>query len=269
MCYSRSFYQDRHSLTAGSARRILGVLLDTVPGVGSAVDLGCGVGTWLGVAAEMGVGDVAGYDGPWVDRDLLKIDPIRFHECDLREPIKPQRRFDLALSLEVAEHLPPWRAEGFVSDLTSLSDVVLFGAAIPGQGGEGHLNERWQSYWAGQFLRHGYVPVDIIRPRIWQDEEVFYWYRQNTLLYIAQPRLEDIRCAQAEATEFDSPLDLVHPCLFTEVCGKIPSPKPPLRSSPSIRTSLRFLRQAVAISIRRRLSIGSGTACDDSSREDP
>jgi hypothetical protein len=70
-----------------------------------------------------------GYDGPHVTP--LCIPKDRFAAVDLRQPLPADRKFDLAISGEVAEHLPAT----LVGTLTSVSDVVLFSAAIPGQGG--------------------------------------------------------------------------------------------------------------------------------------
>jgi len=68
--------------------------------------------------------------------------------------------------------------------LADLSDVVLFSAALPGQGGVGHINEQPLSYWRSLFAKHGYVFYDAIRPQLWNDDRVAYWYRQNTVLAI-------------------------------------------------------------------------------------
>ena len=71
-----------------------------------------------------------------------------------------------------------------VASLTDLAPIVLFSAAIPGQGGEAHINEQWQDYWAERFAKKGYVTVDCIRPRVWTNPQVQYWYAQNMLLYV-------------------------------------------------------------------------------------
>lgn len=212
--YDREYYQERQRRTKYSARVILEILLQQCAPVGSAVDVGCGVGTWLSVLAEKGVSDIQGVDGPWVEQDLLVIPADRFRRTNLGEPLRLGRRYDLAISLEVAEHLPPDRAEGFIAMLTDLSDQVLFSAAVPRQGGSRHLNERWQSYWARLFDARGYDVHDFIRARIWNDEQMPYWYRQNTLFFTrrgttAQGRMEARRTGAAVM-----PLDVVHPFLF-------------------------------------------------------
>ena len=106
--------------------------------------------------------------------------------------LKLNDAFDLAISMEVAEHLPERCAEPFVESLTRLADVVLFSAAVPFQGGIGHVNEQWGSYWVALFRNRGYTAVDIIRKRIWNDDQIPYWYRQNTLLFVKDGKLDEL-----------------------------------------------------------------------------
>ena len=209
--YQAYFYDKRFAQTADAARRILDLVLPRIPPVRSAVDVGCGVGAWLSVLRERGVADVAGVDGAWIDEKLLKIPADKFRRADLSGPLNLKRRFDLAISLEVAEHLPPERADGFVGELTGAADFVLFSAAIPFQGGYGHVNEQWQSDWAARFARRGFVVRDWVRPRLWTDRKVSGWYRQNLLLYVAENRLAELRPAVDGSEDPIWPLDLVHP----------------------------------------------------------
>ena len=60
----------------------------------------------------------------------------------------------------------------------------MFSAATPNQGGTEHINEQWQSYWAEIFIEQSYYPFDIIRPFIFGNEQVEWWYQQNIMLYI-------------------------------------------------------------------------------------
>ena len=104
-------------------------------------------------------------------------------------------KYDLAISLEVAEHLSPSRSCGFIDDLTNLSDVVLFSAAIPMQGGTNHINEQPISYWANLFLERGFVPISCIRPKYklaMTDAElggVDVVYANNIVLYVNNEKL--------------------------------------------------------------------------------
>ena len=197
--YSTDFYADRHDASLYSARVILDQVTDILPPLASAVDMGCGVGTWLSVLVDKGVEDVCGLDGPWVDTSLLRIAPERYTTTDLEEPVRFDRRYDLAISLEVAEHLSPASAPTFVASLVAASDFDLFSAAIPYQGGSHHVNEQWPEYWAELFDVHGYDAVDCIRSSIWTDSAIPTWYRQNTLLYVQRERLVDLALENAGA----------------------------------------------------------------------
>ena len=206
--YSRDFYGWQRSGSYRSASRVVPLVRELLD-VKSVCDVGCGIGTWLRCWRENGVEDVLGLDGDYVDREQLMIPAERFQPTDLRQPFRYERHFDLATSLEVAEHLPRDRAEGFVSDLTSLAPVILFSAAVPGQGGTDHINERWQNYWAELFDRNGFATFDVIRPKIWNDSDVEYWYRQNTLLFCNRNNIASYRDALTAAATTAIPL--VHP----------------------------------------------------------
>jgi hypothetical protein len=103
--------------------------------------------------------NIRGFDGSWVSKELLEIPNDLFTEYDLTTPIKFGEPYDLAISLEVAEHLPEQSADTFIDSLTGLWDFVLFSAAIPHQGGVNHVNEQWQSYWAATFAERGYLAI--------------------------------------------------------------------------------------------------------------
>ena len=181
----------------------------------SVIDVGCGVGTWLSVFSELGVPDIFGVDGNWVDKRLLLIPQNFFASHDLTRPLVIGRQFDLVVSLEVAEHLPSESAEIFVDSLTSLGPVVLFSAAIPFQGGTSHINEQWPDYWAKLFNKRGYVAVDSVRRKVWQNDNVDCWYAQNILFFVNKSKLEDYpQLKKAYAITEPNQLSIVHPKLY-------------------------------------------------------
>ena len=165
-----------------SARLIIALLTKQIQ-IGSVLDVGCGRGMWLAEWLSFGIKDVFGADGDYVDQTKLLIPPELFHPCDLNKPLRFDRKFDLVQSLEVAEHLSEINAEEHVDSLVRHSDVILFSAATPGQGGEFHINEQPPAYWRAKFEKRGYYPYDYVRPRIKDEEEVGYWYRFNSILY--------------------------------------------------------------------------------------
>jgi SAM-dependent methyltransferase len=132
--YGPAFFDAHRDGARHSARAIVPLVLRLVR-AGSVIDVGCGQGTWLAVFAEHGAADVTGVDGDSVDRDRLEIPADRFRGHDLARPLSVGRTFDLAVSLEVAEHLPAASADDFVASLAHLAPVVLFSAAAPYQGG--------------------------------------------------------------------------------------------------------------------------------------
>src|SRR5262249_19580791 len=147
------------------------------------VDVGCGTGPWLKAFMRAGIPSVTGVDGSYVNPGQLRIPQSSFIAKDLTKPLNLDRKFDLCISMEVAEHLPPARAASFVADLVSLAPVVLFSAAVPEQGGTNHINEQWPEYWRDLFEKHEYRVIDCIRPKIWNDRRVDYFYRQNSLIF--------------------------------------------------------------------------------------
>lgn len=152
----------------------------------SVLDVGCGAGAWLAEYREAGVEDVTGVDDDYVNRDRLLVPHDRFRAVDVSQPFDLGRRFELVQSLEVAEHLPPQSSRTFVRNLVAHGDRILFSAAVPGQGGENHINEQIPEFWRGLFAEQGYVPFDFIRPLVAGVADVEPWYAYNTLLYVHQ-----------------------------------------------------------------------------------
>jgi SAM-dependent methyltransferase len=181
----------------------------------SVVDLGCGTGIWLDCFQKSGVNKILGIDGSHIDPEMLEIDRENFLACDLTQKLNLDRNFDLALSLEVAEHLDEEAAEGFVGQLTELAPVVLFSAAIPNQGGEHHVNEQWPNYWINHFRTKNYLAIDCLRRRLWTNEEIAWWYAQNMLLFCDHSALNRYPALESELHNADTDiLALVHPKNF-------------------------------------------------------
>jgi SAM-dependent methyltransferase len=224
--YDAGFFET-YQRTAFQAAQVVLPIVFEVRRPRSVLDVGCGVGAWLRACQEMGVSDLVGVDGSYVPRERLEIPVEMFIDRDLEKPLSLGRRFDLVLSLEVAEHLPASGAPGFVRSLAEHSDLVLFSAAIPGQGGTHHVNEQWQSYWSRCFDQVGFVPLDIVRPRIWYDSRVETYYRQNILLYCRASVRSTLGPPALNAITPESPIDIVHPELFTSAATH------PLRLGPA------------------------------------
>ena len=212
--YSREFYAEDVNKYARPAAEVIVPLVLELIRPKHVVDVGCGTGTWLSVFRDHGVEDICGIDGHWIDRTALEIPEASFIVADLEKPLRLERRFDLVVSLEVAEHLAAASAAQFVHSLTGLGEVVLFSAALPGQGGTNHVNEQWAAHWARLFRSEGYVCLDPIRPRVWRDERVPPFYAQNILVFCTEQALASFPALAAADAEHPPLLDLVHPEFF-------------------------------------------------------
>jgi hypothetical protein len=181
--YNSQFYALQSDLVSGSARACVPFIMDLLT-PRSVVDVGCGQGDWLNAFQLCGVEDILGVDGDYVRREDLRIQPTAFRAWDLTRPLDLGRRFDLAVSLEVAEHLPESCAGQFVRQLVALAPAVVFSAAVPGQGGLNHINEQWFWYWQGLFAGNGYRCIDLFRKTFWQHPDVALYYQQNMFLFV-------------------------------------------------------------------------------------
>lgn len=183
--YTNELHDKYKARTITSAEVVLPIVFDLVRPK-SVVDIGCGHGIWLNVCKQLGATGLLGVDGSYINPEQMLIPRDCFLPMDLNQPGNIERRFDLAMSVEVAEHLRPESSSAFVGLLTSLSDRILFSAAIPGQPGDAHINARWPAFWIGEFEKRGFVALDFIRPKIWHDEKVMLCYRQNLLFFVKE-----------------------------------------------------------------------------------
>jgi SAM-dependent methyltransferase len=263
--YTSDFYSGMRSGSRRSAQEILPLVFQEIP-CRSVVDVGCGVGTWLRVCKELGAAEITGIDGDYVRPEELEIDAKEFHPMDLSGTLRWDHTYDLAMSLEVAEHLPASAADEFVHFLTSLAPVVLFSASIPGQGGTNHINEQWPDYWAARFEERGYRTLDYIRPRVWMNENVERWYAQNVILFARGDFLASRPVLQALAagTQRDQ-LALVHPRTLDAALTAIRSLQEEVaRLDPDnlrLRELLRVVPKAIKCALKNPAEIfGSPTA---------
>ncbi|WP_299385021.1 methyltransferase domain-containing protein [uncultured Lacinutrix sp.] len=188
--YSSFFYEKQLLESRESANQVLPIINNWFKPK-TIIDVGCGVGAWLEIWKNFeNVTEIKGIDGSFIDVSLLRINKEKeFIQTDLNKTLPKIKSYDLALCLEVAEHLDEERAETFVADLVSLSNVIIFSAAIPGQEGTHHINEQYLGYWIDKFEANDYKCYDIIRPLIWGKKNISWWFRQNMVVFIKNGEL--------------------------------------------------------------------------------
>lgn len=219
--YTDNFYSEVQESAHDSAASVLKLLFRDLK-CQSVVDLGCAQGEWLATCVRAGIEDVIGVDGEWVSVENLKFSRDKFVCQNLTIPLVLNRRFDLAISLEVAEHLSESESDTLVQSLVSHADAVLFSAAIPYQQGTHHVNCQWPKYWANKFAAHGYVASDCLRPQLWDMSQVALHYRQNVILYLSSNCLDSKRVGKNIIDHIsDEPKSMVHPDYYMMIVGEM------------------------------------------------
>jgi SAM-dependent methyltransferase len=129
------------------------------------VDVGCGQGTVLeGFRRTDASLRLFGYDSS--PTALLRararglsadpLDVVALSEPAASALAQRLSAVDLALCLEVAEHIPVWHSGKLLTILAG-APRLLFSAAHPNQGGRLHVNEQPASYWIDRLARHGFA----------------------------------------------------------------------------------------------------------------
>jgi len=152
--YKKTLRPDRqqsYKLIAKFIKRI------TWPEINSIVDYGCGAGWNLHHLKFYGITDLVGIEP---NRDALSVMDDDIKKCvsfrSLKRKINLDRKFDIALCIEVAEHLESKYADLIIENITRHSDLLIFSAATPDQGGWGHINEQPFEYWEAKLNKVGF-----------------------------------------------------------------------------------------------------------------
>jgi SAM-dependent methyltransferase len=223
--YDDAFFDFVNASSGRSASGFIGRFVHEVLGgrnPESVLDVGCGRGVWLAEWRRLGIPTLQGLDGDYVDQQSLLVPMGTFRPIDISKPFDLGRRYDLVECLEVAEHIPESSADTLVDNLTRHGDLVLFSAAIPGQGGEFHVNERPYSYWREKFAVRDYAVYDAIRPHVAGIGEIEPWYRYNAFVFANEAgatRLSD--AATSRLVPLNEPLANLAPISWRLRCAVI------------------------------------------------
>lgn len=185
--YNEAFYEGQARKSYHSAKSIIDALNTFIPKIGSVLDVGCGVGTWLKAWKEKyPESEIQGIDCNEISEQFLYIKRsfIDIKNLEALSSLEDSYcKYDLVESLEVGEHLPESSAEQYVNFLCNHGDLILFSAALPKQTGDHHINEQFPEYWNQLFQKNGFVCFDFLRQIIWNETSISWWYRQNILVF--------------------------------------------------------------------------------------
>jgi hypothetical protein len=198
------------------ARKIVTVLSELIEPPRSVVDVGGNVGAWCKAFKEQGTEKVLCIDHPGVSKETLLIDPSEFRAWDFARGVPEPVLCDLAICLEVVEHVNEPTGEAIVDFLTRSASLVLFSAAVSGQPGWGHINNQPHAYWKDLFARHGFDRLDIVRPKIIGDPAIPFWYRQNLYLFASAAGRSKVRIAHIPFDTIPDDFELIHARLLEE-----------------------------------------------------
>jgi SAM-dependent methyltransferase len=156
------------------------------------VDVGCGTGALLAELQSLGV-EVGGLEYAEAALDCCRGRGVNVTRVDLEGVVGTDviGRCDVAVSQEVAEHLPGRVAGQLVELLCRAERAVVFGAARPGQGGTDHVNEQPLEYWTARFEQNGFACDEERTARwrqSWIERDVSWYYCQNLLVFVRVDR---------------------------------------------------------------------------------
>ena len=214
--YDEEYYK-RHQ--AGSYQSALQILrfVHSITHFQTIIDYGCGIGTWGNASHSLGTKEYLGIDQHAFDAGYMLISKSEYLQEDLRHPIRLHSFYDLAICVEVAEHISEEFADMLIDNICRNSEVVLFSAALVYQGGTGHVNEQPCTYWIEKFRSKGYTPVDCIRPAFWDDEQIEIWYRNNCILYMTH---EAFNRYHQNIPIVSLPANIIHPQMLERILYK-------------------------------------------------
>jgi SAM-dependent methyltransferase len=180
MAYDNSFFDIIRPGCIKSAEVVVPRVIEKLGPIKTVIDVGCGEGWWANEFKKYGA-EATGIDNDGFNSPS-RAELDYWHQVDmLYGNVWFTGPYDLAICLEVVEHLPEHLGQGLIEALCNASDNILFSAAIPMQGGTGHINEQWPNYWIHKFNDLGYYA----RPfgfEFWGNPDVEPWYQQNMYL---------------------------------------------------------------------------------------
>jgi len=179
--YDDYFYEQHMDTKTRSAVSIANVIVDTINPC-SVFDIGCGNGIFISELNKRGI-DVLGCDSSKAAiRTSCKN--VTIFAADVTNPIMLNRKYDLVMCVEVAEHIHKKYSDQLIANCINNGERILFTSAPPGQGGIGHINEQPYEFWITKFNKFGFVhdeKMTLCLKEKMRSKKVIWWITENIM----------------------------------------------------------------------------------------
>lgn len=214
--YDNEFYNEQSSWSYNSAKIVMPIIIELFSPK-SMADVWCWIWTWLKAWKELWIEKIKWFDWEYALNNELKIDKSEFTPIDLQTKLIADSKYDIAISLEVWEHIYDKHINTYVENLCTLSDIIIFWWAIPWQWWINHVSENWPTFWKMKFEEKWYVMLDIIRQKILNNTNIEYWYRQNMFVFIKKD-LYNTKYSNLNDFLYSDELYIVHKQIIKNPC---------------------------------------------------
>lgn len=154
--YSREFHASIQHEERPQAER-LGLYIKTYVPCQTFIDFGCSSGLYL-LEVKKQLPDIKALGYEFSEAAVNAALCMDVHHFDLTQVLdRPKSPMTLGLCLEVLEHIEDSHWRPVLENITKLSDIIIFSAARPGQGGTGHINCRPKIDWIRRFSSLGWI----------------------------------------------------------------------------------------------------------------
>ena len=181
--YDAEFFTEGNTIKVQSAQKVAEILCEYLD-FQTVFDIGCGMGLYLAELNKLGK-TCAGCDGS-SDGVRMASEDLLVFMADATKPIQVNRKNDIVICFEVAEHIAKRHSRQLVRNCTSNGRRVVFTAAPPGQVGVGHINTQPYEFWIHLFTEQGFQCDENLSKRIRErmaSQGVVSWIANNLLVF--------------------------------------------------------------------------------------
>lgn len=182
--YDDKFFRENVKISGDNSKECVDVILEFFK-PNSVVDFGCGPGVYLKEFEKKGI-KILGIDGSIYAKNNSVINKEKIIIKDFRKEINLNKKFDMAICFEVAEHMEKKFSNMLVKNITKCMDIIIFTAAKIGQGGMDHINEQTPEFWMNIFNKNGFrfeKKISEEMKKRMKEKNVVWWIPENLMVF--------------------------------------------------------------------------------------